>query len=123
MKLNFHGSMKIKYYAKIPCHESFMVQGSSSNMSPYSLVSSLSEHTGWIVNVHLQDGINGYIISTRYALDVHTQATLYSIILMHSITGDVKYWDPRFTKAVKTLSTSLQINACDIHNYVPLLAW
>lgn len=35
----------------------------------------------------------------------------------------MKYWDPRFTRSVKTLSTSLQINSCDVHRYAPLLAW
>lgn len=54
---------------------------------------------------------------------VTIQFTLYSIILMYSVTGDIKYWDPRFTQSVRTLPTSLQINACDIHNYAPLLAW
>ena len=51
---------------------------SSSNRSPcrivaptglphslHSLVSSLNEHNGWIVNVHIQEGINGHIISSR----------------------------------------------------------
>ncbi|XP_065898474.1 regulatory-associated protein of mTOR-like [Dysidea avara] len=67
------------------------------------LVSSLDEHKGWVINVHIQEGSNGHIISS-------------------SVTGDIKYWDPRFTQSVKTLSTTLQINSCDVHQYAPLLA-
>ncbi len=40
-----------------------------------------------------------------------------------SASGDVKVWDPRFSKSVKSLSgMPSSVNVCDIHPCSPLLA-
>jgi regulator-associated protein of mTOR len=69
-----------------------------------SLVETLREHEGWIVNVHMQ------------------QYSQERSIVSCSVGGIVKTWDPRFSKSVSTFNLTPNINACDIHPQAPLLA-
>lgn len=40
-----------------------------------------------------------------------------------SAQGDVRVWDPRFTKSTHSFNTMTGSNVCTIHHSVPLLAW
>ncbi|CAH1793910.1 unnamed protein product [Owenia fusiformis] len=66
-------------------------------------VMTLREHSGWVVKVHLQQGIDGKIISG-------------------SVGGDIRFWDPRFTESVKTISTSQGLTSLEVHEYADVLA-
>lgn len=66
-------------------------------------VMTLREHTRWIVKVHLQQGAEGKIISA-------------------SNTGDLKFWDPRFTESVKSLNLQQGFTSVDIHPRADVLA-
>lgn len=70
-----------------------------------SLVQTLREHTSWVVNVYMQ---------------IHNQSR---DIVSCSVAGDVRIWDPRFMKSVRSISASpSSVNACEIHPRSPLLA-
>ncbi len=44
-------------------------------------------------------------------------------IVSCSVAGDVRIWDPRFMKSVRSISASpSSVNACEIHPRSPLLA-
>ena len=76
-----------------------------SSLSPLSLVQTLKEHTSWVVNVFMQ---------------IHNQTR---DIVSCSVAGDVRIWDPRFMKSVRSISaSSSSVNACEIHPRSPLLA-
>ena len=71
----------------------------------HSLVQTLREHTSWVVNVYMQ---------------IHNQTR---DIVSCSVAGDVRIWDPRFMKSVRSISASpSSVNACEIHPRSPLLA-
>jgi regulator-associated protein of mTOR len=94
------------------CQRSLMVAGCGDGTvrlydrrhpSASSLVNVLSEHKNWVLSVHIQQPLNN--------------------ILSMSVNGDVKVWDPRFTKSTRTFTTLNGTNACSFHHSVPLLAW
>ncbi|XP_033100643.1 regulatory-associated protein of mTOR-like [Anneissia japonica] len=68
-----------------------------------SRVLTLREHSSWVVNVHLQKGGEGKIISA-------------------SVSGDVRFWDPRFTESVKVINTIPNVQAMDVHQNAGILA-
>ncbi|XP_071961463.1 regulatory-associated protein of mTOR-like isoform X2 [Antedon mediterranea] len=68
-----------------------------------SRVMTLREHNSWVVNVHLQKGGEGKIISA-------------------SVSGDIRFWDPRFTESVKLINTIQNVQAMDVHQNAGLLA-
>ena len=71
----------------------------------HSLVQTLREHKGWVVNAHMQ----------LHSRDRH--------IVTASVDGDIRVWDPRFTQSVKSIpGVAGSANVCDIHPHAPLLA-
>ncbi|XP_070581195.1 regulatory-associated protein of mTOR-like isoform X2 [Ptychodera flava] len=66
-------------------------------------VMTLREHQGWVAKVHLQKGGDGNIISA-------------------SVAGDVRFWDPRFTESVNTISTIQSLMALEVHEQAEVLA-
>ncbi|XP_071105465.1 regulatory-associated protein of mTOR-like isoform X1 [Haliotis cracherodii] len=66
-------------------------------------VMTLKEHSGWVVNVHLQKGTEGKIISA-------------------SAGGDIKMWDPRFTESVRSFSTQSSITSMAVHPRADVIA-
>ncbi|XP_064637530.1 regulatory-associated protein of mTOR-like isoform X2 [Lineus longissimus] len=66
-------------------------------------VMTLREHSGWVINVHLQRGVNGKIISG-------------------SVGGDIRFWDPRFTESVKVINTAQHLTSFQVHPYADVLA-
>ncbi|XP_072037046.1 regulatory-associated protein of mTOR-like isoform X3 [Amphiura filiformis] len=68
-------------------------------------VMTLREHNGWVTNVHLQKGAgDGKIISA-------------------SVSGDVRFWDPRFTESVKLINTPFNtLTAMAVHQQANIIA-
>ncbi|XP_015778065.1 PREDICTED: regulatory-associated protein of mTOR-like [Acropora digitifera] len=68
-----------------------------------SRVMALREHTGWVTSVFLQKGGEGNIISG-------------------SVSGDVKFWDPRFSESVRNLETISNSAAFEVHHQANVFA-
>ncbi|XP_025084218.1 regulatory-associated protein of mTOR-like isoform X3 [Pomacea canaliculata] len=66
-------------------------------------VMTLREHSSWVLNVHLQRGAEGKIISA-------------------SVNGDIRFWDPRFTESVRVHNTQAGFTAVDIHPRADVIA-
>ncbi|XP_052263117.1 regulatory-associated protein of mTOR-like isoform X2 [Dreissena polymorpha] len=66
-------------------------------------VMTLREHGRWIVKVHLQKGPDGKIVTASNA-------------------GDVRFWDPRFTESVRSMTLQSSFTAVDIHPRADVLA-
>ncbi|XP_052780147.1 regulatory-associated protein of mTOR-like isoform X2 [Mya arenaria] len=66
-------------------------------------VMTLREHGRWIVKVHLQKGPEGKIVTASNA-------------------GDLRFWDPRFTESVRSLSLQSSFTSVDIHPRADVLA-
>eukprot|EP01135_Chromosphaera_perkinsii_P005237 Nk52_evm6s327 gene=Nk52_evmTU6s327 len=67
-------------------------------------VLTMQEHGGWVVNLHLQKGGCRELISA-------------------SVTGEIKFWDPRFTSSVKTIQSNTDnLTALAVHDYAPAIA-
>ncbi|OWF51799.1 regulatory-associated protein of mTOR-like isoform X1 [Mizuhopecten yessoensis] len=66
-------------------------------------VMTLREHNHRVLNVHLQKGSEGKIVST-------------------SNGGDVRFWDPRFTESVRVLNLQQGLTAVDMHNLADVIA-
>lgn len=68
-----------------------------------SRVMALREHAGWVTSVFLQKGGEGNIISG-------------------SVSGDVKFWDPRFSESVRSLETISNSAAFEVHHQANVFA-
>ena len=44
-------------------------------------------------------------------------------VLYFSTAGDLKFWDPRFTESVRSLSLQQDFTCVDIHPRADVLAW
>ncbi|XP_064606975.1 LOW QUALITY PROTEIN: regulatory-associated protein of mTOR-like [Liolophura sinensis] len=66
-------------------------------------VMTMREHNGWVVKTYLQRGTEGKIISA-------------------SVSGDVRFWDPRFTESIKTITFQQGMTSLEIHPYADVLA-
>lgn len=73
----------------------------------HSVVARMKGHQNWVVNLHIQQTNSNQVISG-------------------SGTGNIKFWDIRQQKCVKTLEKVCQkgaMTALTIHDYAPVLAW
>ncbi|XP_060573452.1 regulatory-associated protein of mTOR-like isoform X2 [Ruditapes philippinarum] len=66
-------------------------------------VMTLREHTRWVVKVHLQKGTEGKIVTA-------------------SNSGDLRFWDPRFTESVRCMNLQSSFTSVDIHPRADVLA-
>lgn len=67
-------------------------------------VMTLREHEGWVVNVLLSNKNDGNIISG-------------------SVGGDIKFWEPRTTSSVKTITNTVSsLTSLDVHQQADLIA-
>lgn len=44
------------------------------------------------------------------------------VFVFHSVAGDVKFWDPRFTESVRTLETIGNSAAFEVHHQAKVFA-
>lgn len=44
-------------------------------------------------------------------------------LLIRSVTGDVKYWDPRMNSSIKTYQASHAMTAMAVHSAADIFAW
>ena len=46
------------------------------------------------------------------------------IFFTHSVSGDVRFWDPRFTESVKLITTPFNtLTAMAVHQQANIIAW
>lgn len=59
-------------------------------------------------------------------LSLCEQFIVYHLIFpcCHSVEGDIKFWDPRLTSSVKTISNTVTgLTSFDVHQQADLIAW
>ncbi|XP_067126176.1 regulatory-associated protein of mTOR [Centruroides vittatus] len=68
-------------------------------------VTTLREHSGWVVNVHLYQ---------------HSDSV--GKIVSGSVAGDIKFWDLRLTSSLKTVQSSQGMTAMSVHSAIDLIS-
>jgi len=52
----------------------------------------------------------------------HAVLMIPVVCVFHSVAGDVKFWDPRFTESVRTLETIGNSAAFEVHHQAKVFA-
>ena len=62
-------------------------------------------------------------VTMLYPKPCYNEVCYKGTALCFSTAGDLKFWDPRFTESVRSLSLQQDFTCVDIHPRADVLAW